>query len=154
MPPTNSLSLAGLLRNSVILLLGVFLATGLMESIHADSTATLITVAIVLTLLNLVVKPLLILFTLPFVILSMGLGLFVINALLLLIASRLIDGFHVDGFLSALLASLLISALSLLVNLLLGNKPTLNVKVNVSTNRSSRSPSNRRIDDKNDAIDV
>jgi putative membrane protein len=154
MPPTNSLSLAGLLRNSVILLLGVFLATGLMESIHADSTATLITVAIVLTLLNLVVKPLLILFTLPFVILSMGLGLFVINSLLLLIASRLIDGFHVDGFLSALLASLLISALSLLVNLLLGNKPTLNVKVNVSTNRSSRSPSNRRIDDKNDAIDV
>lgn len=154
MPPTNSLSLAGLLRNSVILLLGVFLATGLMDSIHADSTATLVTVAIVLTLLNLVVKPLLILFTLPFVILSMGLGLFVINALLLLLASRLIDGFHVDGFLSALLASLLISALSLLVNLLLGNKPTLNVKVNVSTNRSSRSPSNRRIDDKNDAIDV
>lgn len=154
MPPTNTLSLAGLFRNSVILLLGVFLATGLMESIHADSTATLITVAIVLTLLNLVVKPLLILFTLPFVILSMGLGLFVINSLLLLIASRLIDGFHVDGFLSALLASLLISALSLLVNLLLGNKPTLNVKVNVSTNRSSRSPSNRRIDDKNDAIDV
>ena len=84
----------------------------------------------------------------------MGLGLFVINALLLLLASRLIDGFHVDGFLSALLASLLISALSLLVNLLLGNKPALNVKVNVSTNRSSRSPSNRRIDDKNDAIDV
>jgi putative membrane protein len=154
MPPTNTLSLAGLFRNSVILLLGVFLATGLMDSIHADSTATLVTVAIVLTLLNLVVKPLLILFTLPFVILSMGLGLFVINALLLLLASRLIDGFHVDGFLSALLASLLISALSLLVNLLLGNKPTLNVKVNVSTNRSSRSPSNRRIDDKNDAIDV
>ncbi|MEY3000355.1 MAG: hypothetical protein RL648_569, partial [Verrucomicrobiota bacterium] len=115
---------------------------------------TLVTVAIVLTLLNLVVKPLLILFTLPFVILSMGLGLFVINALLLLLASRLIDGFHVDGFLSALLASLLISALSLLVNLLLGNKPALNVKVSVSTNRSSRSPSNRRIDDKNDAIDV
>jgi putative membrane protein len=154
MPPTNTLSLAGLFRNSVILLLGVFLATGLMDSIHADSTATLVTVAIVLTLLNLVVKPLLILFTLPFVILSMGLGLFVINALLLLLASRLIDGFHVDGFLSALLASLLISALSLLVNLLLGNKPALNVKVNVSTNRSSRSPSNRRIDDKNDAIDV
>lgn len=154
MPASNTLTLPGLLRNSIVLFLGVLIATGLMDSIHADSTATLAAVALVLTLLNLVLKPILILFTLPFVILSMGLGLFVINALLLLLASRLIDGFHVDGFFPALLASLLISGLNLLVSLLIGSKPQINVNVKVSSRANRRSQRQRPSIDKDDAIDV
>jgi putative membrane protein len=154
MQQRQQLTLPNLLRNTAVLLVGVLAATYLMDSIHADSTATLVSVALVLTLLNLVVKPLLILFTLPFVVLSMGLGLFVINALLLMLAGRLIDGFHVDGFLAALIASLLISALSLIVNMIFGPRPKVNFNVSIKTGSSARRSRRQQIDRKDDAIDV
>jgi putative membrane protein len=154
MQQRQQLTLPNLLRNTAVLLVGVLAATYLMDSIHADSTATLVSVALVLTLLNLVVKPLLILFTLPFVVLSMGLGLFVINALLLMLAGRLIDGFHVDGFLAALIASLLISALSLIVNMIFGPRPKVNFNVSIKTGTSGRRSRRQQIDRKDDAIDV
>lgn len=154
MQQRQQLTLPNLLRNTAVLLVGVLAATYLMDSIHADSTATLLSVALVLTLLNLVVKPLLILFTLPFVVLSMGLGLFVINALLLMLAGQLIDGFHVDGFLAALIASLLISALSLIVNMIFGPRPKVNFNVSIKTGTSARRSRRQQIDRKDDAIDV
>lgn len=154
MTPSKALTLPALLRNCIVLFLGVLIATGLMDSIHADSTATLVIVALVLALLNLVLKPILILFALPFVLLSMGLGLFVINALLLLLASRLVEGFHVDGFFPAFLASLLISSISLLLNLLIGPKPNVRFNVKVSSSNSRRSQRQRPSIDKDDAIDV
>lgn len=154
MQSKNTLTLPGLIRNSAILLVGVLIATTLMDSIHADDNGTLVSVALVLTLLNLVVKPILILFTLPFVILSMGLGLFVINALLIMLAGHLIDGFHVDGFLAALIASLIISALSLIVNSIFGPKPQVNFSFSVSRGKPTNRPRDRRQIDKDDAIDV
>ena len=154
MQQRQQLTLPNLLRNTAVLLVGVLAATYLMDSIHADTTATLVSVALVLTLLNLVVKPLLILFTLPFVVLSMGLGLFVINALLLMLAGRLIDGFHVDGFLAALIASLIISALSLIVNMIFGPRPKVNFNVSINTGSSARRSRRPQIDRKDDAIDV
>lgn len=150
----NALTLPNLIRNSIVLLLGVLIATYFMDSIHADSNGTLVSVALVLTLLNLVVKPILILFTLPFVILSMGLGLFVINALMIMLAGHLIDGFHVDGFLAALIASLIISVLSLIVNSIFGPKPQVNFSFSVSREKPTNRPRDRRQIDKDDAIDV
>lgn len=66
-------------------------------------------VAIVLGLLNLLVKPILVLLTLPVTILTLGLFLLVINAVIILLCSRLVSGFHVDGFLDALIFSLILS---------------------------------------------
>ena len=84
-----------------------------------------IIVAVVLAILRLVVKPLLILFPLPLTILTLGLFLFVINAIIVLLASELLDGFRVDGFWWAVLFSVLLSCLQAFVNSLVKEeKPT------------------------------
>ena len=84
----------------------------LLEGIKFDSFWTAIILAIVLAVLNAIVKPLLILFTLPITLFTFGLFLFVINALIILLAEKLVNGFHVEGFWWALLFSLLLSLLT------------------------------------------
>ncbi|HUR12790.1 MAG TPA: phage holin family protein [Flavitalea sp.] len=86
-----------------------FALSYLLSGIHMDSFWAAIILAIVLAILNFFVKPLIILFTLPLTIVTLGLFLFVINALIILLADSLIDGFRVDGFWWALLFSLLLS---------------------------------------------
>jgi len=68
--------------------------------------------AVILGLLHLVVKPILIILTLPITIVSLGLFMFVINAGLFMFAASFIDGFTVDGFVPALIGSLLVSVLT------------------------------------------
>tara|TARA_R110002073_G_scaffold89852_1_gene212400 strand:+ start:24345 stop:24677 length:333 start_codon:yes stop_codon:yes gene_type:complete len=70
---------------------------------------TAIVVAVVISLLNMFVRPLLIFFTLPATVVTLGLFLFVINAVIILLAGKLVDGFHVSGFFTALLFSVLLS---------------------------------------------
>jgi len=76
---------------------------------HVTSFKVSIIVAVVLGLLNLIVKPILVLFTLPVTIVTLGLFLLVINAVIILLCSRLVTGFHVDGFLGALIFSVILS---------------------------------------------
>ncbi|MDH3381912.1 MAG: phage holin family protein, partial [Flavobacteriaceae bacterium] len=78
--------------------------------------------AVVLGLLRIFVKPLLILFTLPVTVFTLGLFLLVINALIILIADHLVKGFHVDGFWYALLFSILLSMFQSAFNQVLENK--------------------------------
>lgn len=80
-----------------------------LPGIHVASYSTAIIVAVVLGLLRIFVRPLLVFFTLPLTIVTLGLFLFVINAIIILLADKLIDGFYVDGFLYAFLFSLLLS---------------------------------------------
>jgi len=70
---------------------------------------TAIVVAVVISLLNMFVRPLLIFFTLPATVVTLGLFLFVINAVIILLAGKLVDGFHVSGFFTALVFSILLS---------------------------------------------
>ena len=72
--------------------------------------------ALVLGILNLVVKPILVILTLPITIITLGLFMFVINAGLFLFAASFIDGFNVDGFLIAIVGSLLVSVMSAIGN--------------------------------------
>lgn len=87
----------------------------LLDGIKFDSFWTAIVVAIVLAVLNAIIKPILILLTLPITLFTFGLFLFVINALIILLAEKLVDGFFVDGFWWALLFSLLLSLLTSLL---------------------------------------
>jgi putative membrane protein len=87
----------------------------LLDGIKFDSFWTAIIVAIVLAILNAIIKPILILLTLPITLFTFGLFLFVINALIILLAEKLVDGFFVDGFWWALLFSLLLSILTSLL---------------------------------------
>ncbi|MFT4610754.1 MAG: putative membrane protein [Glaciecola sp.] len=66
-------------------------------------------VAVVLAVLNFIVKPILVILTIPITIMTLGLFLFVINACIILLADKFIDGFGVNGFWTALLFSILLS---------------------------------------------
>lgn len=80
-----------------------------LPGVHVESITVSLFVAIVLVFLNAFLKPLLILFTIPLTILTLGLFLLVINAAIILFADFLVDGFEVDNFWWALLFSLLLS---------------------------------------------
>ena len=102
-----------------VLALGVALSTKIVPGISYDTGTTLAVVVVVLSFFNAVLKPLLLLFTLPFIVLSLGVGIWIINAILFYFVGRLVDGFHVAGFGSALLGALIVSLTNLLMNRLL-----------------------------------
>ena len=84
----------------------------ILSGVHIDTFWTAIVLAIVLAVLNAIVKPILILITFPITLLTLGLFLFVINALIIILAEKVIRGFRVDGFWWALLFSLLLSTVT------------------------------------------
>ncbi|MGI9545807.1 MAG: phage holin family protein [Flavobacteriaceae bacterium] len=91
--------------------LSVVILAKILPGVLVDSYTTAIIVAIVLSLLNLIVKPLLVILTLPVTIITLGLFLLIINALIILMADGLIDGFSVENIWWALLFSLMLSFL-------------------------------------------
>ena len=86
--------------------------SAVLSGIHIDTFWTALLLAVVLAILNALLKPILIILTLPITILTLGLFLFVINAGIVLLTARFVDGFRVDGFGWALLFSLLLSILT------------------------------------------
>lgn len=101
-----------LLLNTVAV---VFLAK-VLNGVFVDTYVTAIIVAIVISILNVLVKPFLVILTLPVTILTLGLFLFVINAVIILLAEKLIDGFRVDGLWTAVLFSVLLCILQSLLH--------------------------------------
>lgn len=87
----------------------------ILGGIHLENFWAAIILAVVLAVLNAFIKPLLIILTFPITLVTLGLFLFVINALIILFADGLLDGFEVDGFWWALLFSLLLSIVTSLL---------------------------------------
>ena len=98
----------------------VMIISYLMNGVIVDEFTTALTVAIVLALLNFFVKPIIILFTLPITIFTLGLFLLVINACIILLCSHFVTGFHVATFWTAMLFSIILSILQSLVFQLTG----------------------------------
>ncbi|MEO7445443.1 MAG: phage holin family protein [Ferruginibacter sp.] len=94
----------------------------LLSGVHIADFKTAIIFAIVLALLNFIVKPILVLLTLPITVVTLGIFLFIINALIIMLADRFIDGIKVDGFFWALIFSLILSVVTALVNSLVEKK--------------------------------
>lgn len=91
-----------------------------LKGIHVDKFWTSIVFALVLAILNVFAKPLLIILTLPVTILTLGLFLFVINTVIVLLASRFVDEFHIANFWWGLLFSILLSFIISVIDKLLG----------------------------------
>ncbi|MCX2681644.1 phage holin family protein [Galbibacter sp. EGI 63066] len=91
--------------------IAVIILANVLPGVGVDNYLTAIIVAVVLGLLNLIVKPILVIFTLPVTIITLGLFLLIINAIIILIADALISGFSVSNIWWALLFSLLLSVL-------------------------------------------
>lgn len=97
--------LISLVVNAVAVLLSAYIVPGVI----VDSFMTSLAVAVVLGLLNAIVKPVLILLTLPVNILTLGLFSLVINVVIIYMAAAIIPGFRIDGFWAALLFSIILS---------------------------------------------
>ena len=93
-----------------------------LSGVHIPDFKDAFIFAIVLALLNTFIKPLLVIFTFPITIVTLGLFLFVINAIIILLADKFMDGIKIDGFLWALIFSLILSVVSSAAQTLLGKK--------------------------------
>ncbi|WP_420318774.1 phage holin family protein [Ekhidna sp.] len=93
----------------------VIIASYLLPGVYIDDFITAVIIAVLLSLLNATVKPLLVILTIPITVVTFGLFLLVINALIILITSSIVPGFQVDGFWWALIFSLLLSLINALL---------------------------------------
>lgn len=101
------------------LLIAALVAFGLsylLPGIHIDSYVTALILALVLAVLNVFLKPIMVILTLPITIITFGLFLLVINAAIIMLASKMVSGFKVDGFWWALLFSILLSVATSILN--------------------------------------
>ena len=117
-------------KSWLLIALGVLIASHMFAGIHYSDTGALVVAVLLLSLCNVFLKPLLMLFALPFIIMTFGLGIWFINALLFLLVGNLVSGFVVDSFSSALAGALIVSLTSAFANLLFGQS-----KVQVRTSR-------------------
>ena len=103
------------LTKALVLLIVAYLVPGF----RIDSFLTALVVVVVLTLLNLLVKPVITLLTLPLNIMTLGLFTFVINALILWLTTYFVRGFKIDSFSTAIIAALVMALVSMVVNWLI-----------------------------------
>ena len=95
---------------------GLILIDTLMPSVTIESYWVAVLFVLIFTLINFIVKPILILLTLPITLLTLGLFLFIINGFVFYWSAQLVDGFEVESFGSPLIASILMSIIQAIVN--------------------------------------
>ena len=109
--------------------LGLWVASALLSGLHFADARTLIMAALLLGIINAVIKPLVLILTLPITIVTLGFFLLVINAGMLGLVARILTGFNIDGFWTAVAASLIVSICSGIAAALVGGvKISVNVK--------------------------
>jgi putative membrane protein len=103
-----------------LLLTGIaaLIAAYFLPGVQIDGILSAIWLALVLAVLNAIVRPLLVILTIPVTIITLGLFLIVIDVLIIMLASALLDGFNVDGFLWALLFSIVLSIISAIIDMI------------------------------------
>jgi len=116
MPP----SLKPFLQRWVINTVAVMVAANVVRGIHYDTFVGLIVASLLLGVFNALLRPLLLLLSLPLVIFTLGLSILVVNALLLFFVGQIVKAFHVADFWSAFWGALAISLVSLLLNSVTG----------------------------------
>ena len=119
----------GILIRTLITGLGIWLAAYVVPGVSASSTSALVWAAIALGLINAFVRPILVLLTLPFTIVTLGLFLLILNAGMLNLAGWFVDGFDVVGFWSSVFGAMIISVVSGLCSRFIGPKGRYEVLV-------------------------
>ena len=109
-------SLKEFIQRWIITTVAVLVAAHLVRNIHYDNWQALLVATLVLGLLNAFLKPLLMVLSLPFLLVTLGLFMLVINAFLLYTVGQVIAGFHVDTFGAAIVGALIVSVMSLVLN--------------------------------------
>ena len=111
-----------MLLRMILTTLAILLVTNVYSGIQVDSVTTAVIAAVVLALINSIVRPVIVLLTLPISMLTLGFFLLIINAAMLSLAAWLVNGFDVGGYWDALIASFIISVVVALLNGLIKSK--------------------------------
>ncbi|HAL36985.1 MAG TPA: hypothetical protein DCP03_02235 [Polaromonas sp.] len=109
--------------------LSLWVASHIFNGLKFDNASSLIVSALFLGLANAIIKPLLIILTLPLTLLTFGLFVLVINALMILLVASLIKGFKVSSFWTAFFASMFISVLSIVIGSFVGGSPATTIQM-------------------------
>ena len=107
----------GCLAQTIIMTLSLMVVGLLLPGVHITSVFTAILAALVISLLINFLRPILLVLSIPFTVITMGLFIFVVNAVILWLASKLVSNFVIDSFGTALLAALIITAINYLLEL-------------------------------------
>ena len=121
--------MTGFLLRTAMVALGLWLATQLVSGLHFDSPGTLLAAALLLGLVNAIIRPIAVLLTLPLTLVTLGLFLPVINAAMLGLVALLLAGFQISGFWTAVGASLIVSVTSWIASGLIGNNGKFEIMV-------------------------
>src|SRR5262245_6537857 len=113
--------MTGFVLRVAIVALGLWLATQILPGLSFDRPITLLAAALLLGIVNAIVRPIAVILTLPLTLLTLGLFLLVINAAMLAFVALLLAGFSIDGFWTAFAAALIVSATSWVASGLIGN---------------------------------
>ncbi|MGK7389250.1 MAG: phage holin family protein [Candidatus Cyclobacteriaceae bacterium M2_1C_046] len=105
-----------LLARFLITTVAILITTYLLDGIYMEGVGIAIIVAIVLGIINILIKPILVILTLPVTVMTLGLFLLVINALMIMLTAWLVPGFAVDNFWWALLFSIVLAIISWFLN--------------------------------------
>ncbi|MDB5266648.1 MAG: rane protein of unknown function [Parcubacteria group bacterium] len=100
----------------IVSALAIAVTAYLLPGAHVDGVAAAFVLAIVLGLINTIIRPVLLLLTLPLTIITLGLFSLVLNALLILLAARIVPGFSVDGFFSAFLFGIILALVNFILH--------------------------------------
>lgn len=112
--------MAGFALRTLIIALGIGIASWLVPGVQVESAGTLVLAALLLGLVNALVRPLLVILTFPITILTLGLFLLVIHAGMFQLVAWMVGGFEVSGFFSALFGALIVSFTSTLASWYIG----------------------------------
>jgi putative membrane protein len=114
--------MAGFILRALIASLGLWAATEILDGLTIDDATTLILAGVLLGLVNAVVRPFVLLLSLPALLFTLGLFLLVINAAMLGLVALMLHGFHIDGFWTAIGGSLIVSVVSWIGSWFIGPK--------------------------------
>jgi putative membrane protein len=115
----------GFLLRAAVAALGLWVASQLLPGLSFDSEQKLVIAALVLGVVNAIVRPIAFVLTLPLTVVTLGLFLFVLNAAMIGLVARLIPGFRIDGLWTAVLAAIIVGVISWLGSSLIGSKGKL-----------------------------
>jgi putative membrane protein len=119
----------GFLVRWLVSALSLWIASAVVPGMRIEGVGTLLLASILLGLVNAIIRPLAVLFTLPFTVITLGLFLLVVNAAMLGLVALLLPGFTLSGFLPALLGSILVSLVGSFLSWTIGGKGRYEVMV-------------------------
>ena len=117
----------GFIARLFITAFGLWMADLALDGLRFDGVAALWIAALLLGFVNAVLRPILIILTLPFTLVTLGLFVFVVNGAMVLLVSRMMSAFHVNGLGTAIVASIIVGITGWAANAFVGNRGTVEV---------------------------